>query len=46
MRSLHIALLALSALVSISGSVSAATQDSRNAKQFYEQRERESGGGD
>jgi len=43
MRLVYVALLALSTVVSISSSVSAAGQDTRNAKQFYEQRERESG---
>jgi len=44
MKSIYTALLALTALVSIVGSVSAADQNTRNAKQFFEQRERESGG--
>ena len=44
MKSLYIALLALSALVGIAGSVSAATTDARDVKRFFEQREREGGG--
>ena len=46
MRLLYIVVVGLSVLVSISVSVNAAGQDTRNAKQFYEQRDRESGGGD
>lgn len=45
MKSIYIALLALTVVVSVAGSVSAADQDTRNSKQFFEQRERESGGG-
>ena len=46
MKTFYTALFALTTLVSIAGSVSAADQVVRNAKQFFEQRERESGGGD